>query len=68
MTTSRLEINAKLLDLRAEHRQVDAQILALEAMQPHCNQLELRRLKKQKLCTKDQIANLESMLIPNLDA
>ena len=49
MTTSRLEINAKLLDLRAEHRQVDAQ-------------------KKQKLCTKDQIAKLESMLIPNLDA
>lgn len=68
MTHSRLEINAKLLDLRAEHRQVDEQILELEATQPYSNQLELRRLKKKKLCTKDQIARLESLLIPNLDA
>lgn len=66
--TKRLEINAKLLDLRAEHRQVDAQILELEAMQPYCNQLELRRLKKKKLIAKDQISRLESLLIPNLDA
>lgn len=66
--TKRLEINAKLLDLRAEHRQVDAQIVEVEATQPYCNQLELRRLKKRKLCLKDEMARLESLLIPNIDA
>jgi len=34
----------------------------------HVDQLQLKRLKKRKLMLKDQIARLESQLIPDLNA
>ena len=34
----------------------------------YVDQVQLRRLKKRKLLLKDQIARLESLLIPDLNA
>ena len=61
------EINQLLRELREEHRDLD---LAIDRMtnDPWQDQLHLRRLKKRKLKLKDWIANLESRLIPDLDA
>jgi hypothetical protein len=61
------EISRLLIELRIEHRDLDAAISRLCA-DPHCDELQLRRLKKRKLRLKDAIARLESKLIPDLDA
>ena len=61
------EIVRLVSELKEEHRDLDAAILRL-AQDPGVDQLRLRRLKKRKLKLKDWIANLESRLIPDLDA
>jgi hypothetical protein len=61
------EIERKLVELRAAHRALDARIHAL-AQNGLVDQLELQRLKKQKLAMKDQIARLESDLLPDIIA
>ena len=61
------EIVRLLVDLRAEHRELDASIERLGAATGR-NELQLTRLKKRKLLLKDHIAKLESKLIPDLDA
>lgn len=53
--------------LQREHRDMDAAILALE-QSGRADQLTLRRLKKQKLCLKDQIAVISDRLIPDIIA
>lgn len=53
--------------IRREHRDLDEAISALE-LGGHPDQLTLRRLKKQKLSLKDQIAKLEDQLIPDIIA
>ncbi len=60
-------IRAKIMDLRIEHRDLDAAITAIYE-RPFVDQLQLRRLKKRKLLIKDMIVKLESRLIPDLDA
>jgi len=57
----------KLAELREEHRDLDQAINRL-AEEPWVDQLRIRRLKKRKLKLKDWIAQLESRLIPDLDA
>lgn len=56
-----METNKALLEeLTAEHRRLDDQVQALErrrALTP-AEQVEMSRLKKQKLLTKDKIARL----------
>lgn len=60
-------IRHRLRELRVEHGDLDAAIDALsQAVYP--DQIQLQRLKKRKLFLKDQIAKLESMLIPDLNA
>ena len=56
-----------LAELKQEHRGLD---IAIEEMaeKVHANQLEIGRLKRQKLKLKDSIARIESELIPNLHA
>jgi hypothetical protein len=49
------------------HRDLDVAIAEL-ARSPGADQLRVQRLKKQKLRLKDQIARLESALIPDLNA
>ena len=58
---------ARLKELRVAHRDLDIAILEL-ARNPNADQLRVQRLKKQKLRLKDQIARLESALIPDLNA
>jgi hypothetical protein len=63
-TFRRLE---RLRQLRIEHRDLDDVINRLQ-MDLYVNEVQLRRLKKRKLLLKDQIARLESELIPDLNA
>lgn len=55
----------ELATLKQDHRSLDIAIEEL-ADQLHLNQLEIGRLKKQKLKLKDSIARIESNLIPDL--
>ena len=63
-TFKRLE---RLRELRIEHRDLDDVIHRLQ-MDLYIDEIQLRRLKKRKLMIKDQIARLESGLIPDLNA
>lgn len=60
-------VRIRLEVLRREHRDLDDAIHALESL-GKADQLALRRLKKQKLALKDQIARLEDRLIPDIIA
>lgn len=53
--------------LRAEHRDLDAQVAMLMAAADD-DQLQIARLKKRKLRLKDEIARAESFLIPDIIA
>lgn len=53
--------------LRLEHRDLN-EVIDLMSNELSSNQLLLCRMKKRKLAIKDQIAQLESRLIPDLDA
>jgi hypothetical protein len=57
----------RLRELRISHRDLDYLIDRLSD-DPLVDQLRLRRLKKRRLILKDMIEQLESELIPDLDA
>lgn len=57
----------ELAELKQEHRELDIAIDEM-AEKVEANQLDIKRLKKQKLRLKDAIARLESNLIPDLHA
>jgi hypothetical protein len=61
------EMRVKLEELRSEHRDLDDVIQRLTETSPF-NQLQIQRLKKRKLALKDQIAKLESKLLPDIIA
>ncbi len=61
------EIDTRLDTLRAAHRALDQRILQLLEQGP-IDEVELQRLKKQKLALKDRIAHLESDRIPDIIA
>jgi hypothetical protein len=61
------EIREQLARLRAEHRDLDAQIVA-EEISPLADQLQIKRLKKRKLSLKDRITALEDQLLPDIIA
>lgn len=63
-TFQRLE---RLRELRIAHRDLDDVIHRLQ-MDLYVNEVQLRRLKKRKLMLKDEIARMESELIPDLNA
>ena len=67
MSDDSADISRQLVELRIEHRDLDAAIARL-ADDGGCDELQLKRLKKRKLMLKDAIARLESKLIPDLDA
>jgi hypothetical protein len=48
------ELREQLARLRAEHRDLDVQIVA-EETSPLADQLQIKRLKKRKLALKDRI-------------
>jgi len=57
----------KLRALRIEHRDLD-EVISRLSMDMHIDELQLKRLKKRKLQLKDQIQQLESQRIPDLNA
>lgn len=59
-------LQARLLELRIEHRDLD-EAIQLMTVTPPDDQLLLRRLKKRKLLIKDRISQLERMLDPDPD-
>lgn len=61
------DIAHQLVQLRIEHRDLDAAIAALVAS-VYTDELRLKRMKVRKLRLKDMIAYLESRQIPDLDA
>lgn len=63
MLTDRDSLLRKLHELRSEHRDLDT-VIARLSDQP-IDQLQLQRLKKRKLLLKDEVAWLESRLIPD---
>jgi hypothetical protein len=60
-------LRAKLHELTQEHRDLDDVINRL-SVDPTFDQLKLRRMKKRKLILKDQISQLRSKLIPDIEA
>ena len=61
------DLRELLLKLRTEHRDLDAEIVALET-KPDPDQLQVKRLKKRKLQLKDQITAVEDKLTPDIIA
>jgi hypothetical protein len=61
------ELREQLTRLRAEHRDLDAQIVEEEAS-AHADQLLIKRLKKRKLALKDSITAIEDQLLPDIIA
>ena len=60
-------LRRKLEELRLEHRDLDDVISRLSDSTP-MSQIQLQRLKKRTLMLKDQIAWLESKLLPDIIA
>jgi hypothetical protein len=61
------EFRELLVKLRADHRALDEEIVALEN-DGGADQLMIRRLKKKKLALKDQITKIEDQLLPDIIA
>jgi hypothetical protein len=61
------ELRARLAELKQQHRDLDAAIAGLEQSASR-DQLQLTRLKKQKLMLKDQIQSIIDRLIPPIIA
>lgn len=66
MLTDRDTLLRRLNELRSEHRDLDTVIARLVGAA--ADQLQLQRLKKRKLKLKDEIAWLESRLVPDIIA
>ena len=60
-------LEKQLAELRKEHRELDETIQTLAADSPH-DPIELQRLKKRKLHLKDEIARLDSAMLPDIIA
>ena len=66
-TLLEVQIRTKLQNLYQQHRELDAAI-AQAALVGNADPLQLQRLKKTKLSLKDQIAKIETLLIPDIIA
>ena len=60
-------IRQRLAELQSEHRDLD-DVIAQITLGGAFDQLQVQRLKKRKLMLKDQIAQLESELLPDIIA
>ena len=61
------ELREQLTSLRAEHRDLDVEIVAME-QSGSVDQLLIKRLKRRKLVLKDQITSVEDQLTPDIIA
>jgi hypothetical protein len=62
------EVRRELLQLRQDHRDLDAAIEALVETGSAGETIRIQRLKKRKLVLKDRIAVLEDRLLPDIIA
>ena len=60
-------LKSKLAELRTEHRDLD-DVVARMTEDGSTNQLQIQRLKRRKLALKDQIAQIENKLLPDIIA
>ncbi len=58
-------LQQKLVELRQEHQDLDASVVALGLL-PLKDQLLIARLKRRKLALRDQIARIEDQLTPDI--
>jgi hypothetical protein len=58
-------LQQKITELRLEHQDLDASVVALE-LAPRPDQLLIARLKRRKLALRDQIARIEDQLTPDI--
>lgn len=67
LTDEQKRIHARIAELQEQHKELDSIIskLMLEAMP---DELRIKRLKKEKLQRKDEIAKLEDLLFPDIIA
>ena len=65
--TDQADLIGQLETLRQQHRDLDGAIDSLENAGTG-DQLQLRRLKKQKLKLRDEIADIEDQLLPDIIA
>ncbi|HUT48421.1 MAG TPA: DUF465 domain-containing protein [Alphaproteobacteria bacterium] len=63
----RTGLKVKLIDLRSRHRALDDTIGKLTD-EGVFDQIQLQRLKKEKLRLKDEITEIESQLLPDIIA
>jgi hypothetical protein len=61
------ELQLRLQSLSQEHRDLDDAIDALRAAAGH-DQLQLARLKKRKLKLRDEMVQIEDLLLPDIIA
>ena len=61
------QLRNRLAELKAEHRDLDDAITAL-SQRAVPDLLQLQRLKKRKLQTKDMITQIEGKLLPDIIA
>lgn len=61
------ELKTRLAALKSEHRDLD-EVIARVSEGGIYDQLMMQRLKKRKLALKDQIAKIESQLLPDIIA
>lgn len=66
-TGDQAALRRRLEELRTEHRDLDDVIARIAETAPF-DQLQMQRLKKRKLQLKDQIAKVESLLLPDIIA
>jgi hypothetical protein len=57
----------RVAELRQQHKDLDDAVHAL-ALRPNPDQLQIARLKRQKLILRDKIAELEDRLTPDIIA
>lgn len=65
--TDEQDLLQQLAELKQQHRDLDDAIESLEG-RGFADQLQLRRLKKQKLFLKDEISKIEDQMLPDIIA
>ena len=65
--TDRDALEAKLIELKTEHQDLD-DVIARMGKQVPFDQLLMQRLKKRKLQLKDAISRLQAQLVPDIIA
>ena len=60
-------LRQKLAELKTEHRDLD-DVISRISESATSDQIQIKRLKKRKLMLKDQIALIESQLLPDIIA